>query len=441
MEKRGFGLPFRAATVECVQAVSKQIPEDIRFTPGYWRTRLFRNSYTRGGRRREVRGWRVKIQFRGRRVTYRLKASAREAAAREAAVLFRSLPGQRELAADPDATGNGTEASRTLDTVVAGRPGLRRLRLVRRPYVPVSAGSGVWSVWLERDGQGHYFPLGTEDSEEAECRARRLQLQLAQEGMERLVRHHPREATVAIRWCADPIMWSYFSLHTVPGGSVSVSRRRATLLSLAIVEPDPALGSALVSCLNAQPGCRVIGAWGKPTEAIGVLARQKPDLILVNQTLDGIPGADFATRLRQLEPGLAALVYSVCVDSDELFKSTPGGAVGYLLRRTPSDRVLEPLEGPPFAERPDSTAMSARVRRYFQQLVGAPVLSGGSATLSRLTPRELEILALMSKGFLDKEIAHDLRISVWTVHGHAKKIYEKLGVHSRTEAVVRYLQK
>jgi DNA-binding NarL/FixJ family response regulator len=185
----------------------------------------------------------------------------------------------------------------------------------------------------------------------------------------------------------------------------------------------------------------VIGAWEEAGGASGAFARQKPDLILVNQSLDGIPGADVVSRLRRLEPGLAALVYSVCVDSDELFKSTPGGAVGYLLRRTPADRVLEPLEGSPFAGRPDSTAMAVRVRRYFQQLVGGQVLSGGSSTLSRLTPRELEILALMSKGFLDKEIAHNLRISVWTVHGHAKKIYEKLGVHSRTEAVVRYLQK
>lgn len=415
--------------------------EDSRSTPGYWRTRLFRNSYTRGGRRREVRGWRVKIQIQGRRSTYRLKASAREAAAREALALFRSLRDGRESAVGLDAPGKGAKASRAMDATYAGRPELRRLRVVRRPYVPVSAGSAVWSVWLEREGQGNYFPLGTEDLEEAERRARRLQRQLVQDGMEQLVLRHPREATVAIRWCADPVMWSYFSLHTAPGRPASVSRRKPVLLSVAVVEPDPALGSALVSCLNAQPGCRVIGAWAKATEALGVLARQKPDLVLVNQTLDGIPGADFVTRLRQIEPGLAALFYSVCADSDELFKSTPGGAVGYLLRRTPSDRVLEPLEGPSFAGRPDSTAMAVRVRRYFQQLVGAPVLSGGSATLSRLTPRELEILALMSKGFLDKEIAHDLRISVWTVHGHAKKIYEKLGVHSRTEAVVRYLQK
>ena len=61
--------------------------------------------------------------------------------------------------------------------------------------------------------------------------------------------------------------------------------------------------------------------------------------------------------------------------------------------------------------------------------------------MSRLTARELEILGQMARGFLDKEIANGLRISVWTVHGHAKKIYEKLGVHSRTEAVVKYLQK
>ncbi len=85
--------------------------------------------------------------------------------------------------------------------------------------------------------------------------------------------------------------------------------------------------------------------------------------------------------------------------------------------------------------------IAARVREYFQHLV-ATLPSGPSALdVARLTPREQEILALLAKGDLAKEIAESLGISIWTVHGHVKSIFEKLNVHTRTEAVVKFLQK
>lgn len=388
----------------------------------------------------------MKIQVRGHRRTFALQASNASLASVEALELYRSIVA--EAGGEPVGRLPGHERSAPTDPAV--RPdsegGQPRVRLVRRPGVMRASGEGAWSAWLEGEGQGHYFPLETADAPEAARRARRLQAAAGKDGLARLMERHSREATVAIRWCGDPVMWTYFTLYTHPGESVARRRPRVRISSsqrwsIGIVEPDAGLGSALRECLDAQSECLRVTHWNHAAEALGALSRASPDLLLVNHSLEGISGAEFLARLQLLSPHLAARVYSVSADSDELFKSTPGGAAGYLLRRTAQDRILEPLGPAPLKGVHGATGIHPSVQRYFQQLIGTQMPSGGSFEMARLTPRELEILSLMAKGFLDKEIAHDLRISAWTVHGHAKKIFEKLSVHSRTEAVVRYLQK
>ena len=113
--------------------------------------------------------------------------------------------------------------------------------------------------------------------------------------------------------------------------------------------------------------------------------------------------------------------------------------MGYLLKRTSPLRILEPLAdatGPLTRE-----SIAARIREYFQNLLTAMPIGPSSPELSKLTAREHEILTLLSKGGVAKDIASTLGISLWTVHGHVKKIFEKLNVHTRTEAVVKFLQK
>jgi DNA-binding NarL/FixJ family response regulator len=140
-------------------------------------------------------------------------------------------------------------------------------------------------------------------------------------------------------------------------------------------------------------------------------------------------------------PELPALIYSVYEDSDQLFKATPGGATGYLLKRTPPEQMLEPIAGLLSQGPLKPQLIVQQVKQYFQNVT--TLLQSGESIheMGKLTPREKEILGYLSKGYLDKEIAQSLGISVWTVHGHLKNIFEKLQVHSRTEAVVKYLQK
>jgi DNA-binding NarL/FixJ family response regulator len=208
---------------------------------------------------------------------------------------------------------------------------------------------------------------------------------------------------------------------------------------VAIVEPDTSIRHALAAGINAHPGFACGSACATIGEAAREINRGTCDLILVNYSLPNQPGLAALEELQRHRPGLTGLLYSEFEDSDELFKATPGGSSGYLLKRTPAHRILEPImetAGPLTRE-----LVATKIRQYFQQVVAA-LPTGPSALVSaKLTPREYEILTQMAKGQLAKEIAEALDISIWTVHGHVKSIFEKLKVHTRTEAVVKFLQK
>ncbi len=140
-------------------------------------------------------------------------------------------------------------------------------------------------------------------------------------------------------------------------------------------------------------------------------------------------------------PAVPGLLYSVYEDSEELFRATPGGAGIYLLRRTPPNGFLEP--GAELLARGNLSGaeLAAGVWQYFINLVASLPIGGPARQLAHLTQREGEVLALLSKGRMDKEIAARLDISIYTVHEHVRNIFEKLRVHNRTEAVVKFLQK
>lgn len=416
--------------------MSKQRPSTVphsprdKLTATYWNRRLYRNSYTRGGHTRRVGHWCVKVQHAGQRQTWSLTAGRRVAAAREALDRYRALIG---------AVGN-SRVSAPLK-IVFTRP-----RLVRRPYATPAAPPGELSAWLPgAGGSATYFPLGTANATVAGRRAHALQRRLLGSGPE-AQRQVGRELTISLEWSINPVVWTYFTLITQPpthrptARTPLPTRAETTTTTVALVEPDPGLREAFATAVNQQVGFRCVTEFPDANAALTSLVRQPVSLLLVNQSLDGLSGAALLDRLHLLRPGIPGLIYAAYADSDRLFEATPGGAIGYLLKRTPPDRCLDPLAGgPPIPT--DRATFSLRALQWFQRQLGASASIGASGELARLTARELEILALLSKGFLDKEIAQSLNISVWTVHGHAKNIYEKLGVHSRTEAAVRYLQK
>jgi DNA-binding NarL/FixJ family response regulator len=253
----------------------------------------------------------------------------------------------------------------------------------------------------------------------------------------------PRELSVALRWQDNPLAWTYTTIHTLPSvraeNPLGEEVCAETQYSVALIEPDAGIRSALMVCVNSQQGFDCRAAFGNTEETLKHLGRHRVDLALVNHDLPDEASTTCAEQLQRVRPDLTVLSYSVFSDADQLFKSTPGGAAVYMLKRTGRNRLLEPIAGMVGAATREHIA--SYVRDYFQNL--SALLPSGAPLwkLAKLTPREHEILAFLSKGALAKEIADTLGISNWTVHGHMKSIFEKLNVHTRTEAVIKYLQK
>jgi DNA-binding NarL/FixJ family response regulator len=387
-----------------------------------------------------VRHWSVKVQLDGIRRTWSLQGATREAAAREALERY-------QQALQPASTARSAPLRALAIDPIPGsvpKPKPQRPKLVQRAHLPPGVGPGLYSLLHEGPDGPVYFPLGTADLALAQRRAGRIQEDLGQSGPAAHLRH-PTERTLALEWCDNPVLWTYLTVHTVPEARATqrpTMESRATPgdLTAAVVEPDPGLRRALVSLLHLQKGVHCTRGHAGGSDALEALVNDPVALVLVNHALDGLSGPGFLDRLQVLVPTTTGLTYSVYDDSHRLFAQTPGGSTAYLLKRTPADRCLEPLLDPSPGS-PPPLDVARRALAWFQRNLGTPTATATGGDLSRLTPRELEILALMSKGFLDKEIAQSLQISVWTVHGHAKRIYEKLQVHSRTEAAVKYLQK
>jgi len=196
-----------------------------------------------------------------------------------------------------------------------------------------------------------------------------------------------------------------------------------------------------VGCINHMDGFCCAAAFASAAEALRELPRQSAGLVLVSHSLADKSGTDCLEELKVTAPGVAGLLYSVYEDSEETFRATPGGAGTYLLRRTPPTRFLEPIVEVLARGSLSDEEMAAGVWEYFKNTVVSLPIGGPARQLTHLTQREHEVLALLSKGQLDKEMAESLGISVYTIHEHVRNIFEKLHVHNRTEAVVKFLQK
>ena len=298
---------------------------------------------------------------------------------------------------------------------------------------------------IEHAMASHYFPLGTHDEAGAAAKARDIYLAVVREGWERVNQRFARELTVAIHWTENPLAWTYATFHTqVEGpfpGAPTVSKNACRRVRVAIVDRDAGALRALADCTNRQTGFICAKWFVGAKEILDEIPRRTFDLALVNGSSSDATPAEFSNVLRRLKPVLPVLFFSTHEDSDQLFRATPGGASGYLLKRTPSERLFDPIadawkDGDLSVDR-----IASLVRHYFQNVVESLSTHEAAREMGKLTRREHDILSLLSKGHLDKEIAEALGISLWTVHGHLKKIYEKLGVHTRTEAAIKYLHK
>lgn len=204
--------------------------------------------------------------------------------------------------------------------------------------------------------------------------------------------------------------------------------------TIAIVEDDPILRSTLAEILASSPRWRLTGSFATGEEAMAALLGQPPEVVLMDIQLPGISGIECTAQLKSAYQTTLVLIVTVYDNNDRVFKALAAGASGYLLKRDAPEKLLESLDDLLAGGSPMSGAIARKVVSYFQNSGPAPV------TEQNLSPREKQILELLVEGLIDKEIGHELGISRETVRTHLGKIYHKLQVRSRTEAVVKYLR-
>ncbi len=421
-----------------------------KLTPAYWRERLFKNTYTYKGKHVEVSGWSVKLQLFGKRKTFSLRTRNQAQAAGEACELYQTIlaDGWEGVARRDDGTGHRFKLPRgPLNSPVSIASDVKywRGRLLHRKYpeAPGPRSGREYSVRIEHAGTSHYFPLETSEDPKAARRAMRIYRTVVNKGWTNANAAFPRELTLALRWEDNPVAWTYTTVHTWrtnrPCRPVRERSNRRPELGVVVIEPDDGIRVALASCTGSQEGFRCAGTFANVAEALSAMPRCPVELVLANHDLPLTAGTTNWEEIQRFKPGLALIFYSVFEDSDQLFRATPGGAIVYMLKRTAPFRILEPIAD---LVRPvNREQIVSHVSDYFQRLAASLPPSPPSGELTKLTPREHEILALLSKGDLGKEIADKLGISFWTVQDHVKGIFEKLNVHSRIEAVVKLLQK
>jgi DNA-binding NarL/FixJ family response regulator len=418
--------------------------------PGYWKQRLFKNTFTYKGKSVQVSRWSVKMQLHGKRKTFSLASNDPTAAAAEACQIYRAIVANGWQALSQLGMGNGRGMPAAPDMVNPPAPTEHNAeywkhRLIHRASAGTSAAPAdrEFSVRIEHAGTNQYFFLGTMNESAAAREALRIHQAVLKHGWAVASQKFCREFTMALRWLENPLVWTYSTIHTrKPDDTVSPPpgpSPRPGEISVLIVEPDTGNRLGLAWYVNQQDGFRCRLTCATVSEALREITRQPVHLALINHYLSNQSGPACLEELQRAKPGLPGVLYSVYEDSEHLFHYTPGGAIGYMLKRTAPFRLFEPIAG----ETGQFTReqIGSRVREYFQRLFGSMTFGPTALDMAKLTPREHEILALLSKGNLAKEIAYSLRISIWTVQGHIKNIFEKLNVHTRTEAVVKFLQK
>jgi DNA-binding NarL/FixJ family response regulator len=205
-------------------------------------------------------------------------------------------------------------------------------------------------------------------------------------------------------------------------------------IKVAIVDDDEGIRAGLAALIRRAPTFKLIGDYANAETALKEIPRHPPDVVLMDINLPGMKGVECVRQLKAAKPEVQFLMLTVYEDSDSLFNSLKAGASGYLLKRTASAHLLEAIRDVHAGGAPMTPQLARRVVQFFSK--PAQQVS----PVSVLTPGEMEFLGQLANGYAYKEIADRMSISIDTVRSYVRTVYEKLHVHSRTEAVVKYLR-
>ena len=207
------------------------------------------------------------------------------------------------------------------------------------------------------------------------------------------------------------------------------------MIKVSIVEDDAKLRETLVRYFAGQPGFRCLKAYPNAEAALADIPQHPPDVALMDINLPGMSGIECVFRLREAAPSVKIIMLTVFEESEQVFKALSAGAFGYLVKSNRPAKILEAIREVHGGGSPMSGHIARKVVQSFQAQAAA------RAETDTLTARELEVLQGLSRGHPYKGIASELGISLSTVRTYIQRIYEKLHVHSQTEAVMKFARK
>jgi DNA-binding NarL/FixJ family response regulator len=202
-------------------------------------------------------------------------------------------------------------------------------------------------------------------------------------------------------------------------------------IKVAIIEDERRTRECLAAIVGGTPGCSTVGSYGSMEEALKELERAPPDVALSDIGLPGMSGIEGVRRLKAWHPATHILMLTVYDDDTHIFEAICAGASGYLLKDTPPARLIDAIREVHDGGAPMSPDIARRVVTMFQRI--APPRHSPAD----LTPRELEVLRLLAEGHSYKTAADALDVSLDTLRSHIRSIYDKLHVHSKSEAVLK----
>lgn len=204
---------------------------------------------------------------------------------------------------------------------------------------------------------------------------------------------------------------------------------------VSVVEDDALVREQLIHQLNRAAGFSIVSSHSSAEKALEEIPRIKPDVVLMDINLPKMSGIDCVRHLKEKLSGTHFIMLTVYEDADAIFKSLLAGAVGYLLkgRSGTSAQVIDAVRDATRGGSPLNSLIARKIVQYFHHQHASPEAD------HPLSAREREVLELLSKGLLYKEIADVLNVNIETIRKHCHNIYEKLQVTSRTEAVVKFL--
>jgi DNA-binding NarL/FixJ family response regulator len=210
--------------------------------------------------------------------------------------------------------------------------------------------------------------------------------------------------------------------------TATISRKKTVV----IVEDDSRLQKHLMLILDTQDDITCLGAVSSAEEALVKIPKYQPDVVLMDINLPGISGIDCIRELKSKLPRMEVVMLTAYEEEDNIFRALKEGASGYLLKSSTPEEIYSAIRDVYSGGAPFSSHIARKVTQYFWS---ERKIENENETL---TPREKDVLKLLASGYIYKEVADQLEISLETVRTYVKRICQKLHVRSKVEAIIKY---